>query len=519
MLTNLKQKIEDRIRALRFQAGELLGFISSLVGKSAGLIWGLVAFPALVIHRLSPRVGRKALWCLPAIIALALVGGAIYTGTFSDASLKNRYRSGMTRALEASDYTKARAFGERLMAWSGEIKPADQLDWVTCLLQQGEVALALENLNSLAPSDRLGYPPAHRAKAVLLTQEYERTRDNLLLDRLYYHLTQSDEQSSYSICRGYAIYFVATNQPSRAIPYLRSKVQENPKLYPNLLALYQDTNQPTLYRQTLREAASVLPKLLKQDPTNVPLRIEYAKVLVNTDRSEDALAVLKQGYESNSDPNLKRAIGEFYLMRYDQEPAFEEKLKLIEKLWQYDPNNMTSYLKLVTEFQNLKDLDDDSRHRIADLIKSQTTLPGPPAVAFYALSNLDFLKGDMEQYQINLMKSFERDPQFSIAANNLAWLLAHDQEVLDLEKANLLASELVQKFPENPRFRDTFGTILMKQGKFEEALSQLEPILNRVPDKGAVHLKLAEIYEHLQKPALAKIHREKYNSHARDPKQ
>ena len=180
---------------------------------------------------------------------------------------------------------------------------------------------------------------------------------------------------------------------------------------------------------------------------------------------------------------------------------------------------MTSYLKLVTEFQNLKDLDDDSRHRIADLIKSQTTLPGPPAVAFYALSNLDFLKGDMEQYQINLMKSFERDPQFTIAANNLAWLLAHDQEVLDLEKANLLASELVQKFPENPRFRDTFGTILMKQGKFEEALSQLEPILNRVPDKGAVHLKLAEIYEHLQKPALAKIHREKYNSHARDPKQ
>ena len=117
------------------------------------------------------------------------------------------------------------------------------------------------------------------------------------------------------------------------------------------------------------------------------------------------------------------------------------------------------------------------------------------------------------------MKSFERDPQFSIAANNLAWLLAHDQEVLDLEKANLLASELVQKFPENPRFRDTFGTILMKQGKFEEALSQLEPILNRVPDKGAVHLKLAEIYEYLQKPALAKIHREKYNAQARVRKQ
>ena len=519
VLRNLKHIIEERIRALRFQAGELFGFLSWLGGKFAGFLLGLAAFPVRVFNQTSRRLGRKVIWCVPAIIALVLVGVATFKGAFSEDSLRNRYRSGMTRALETGDYTKAKAFGERLMALSGEIKPADQLDYATCLFKQGEFALALENLNALAPNDRLGYPPAHRAKAVLLTQEYERTRDNLLLDRLYYHLTQSDEQSSYSICRGYAIYFVATNQPSRAIPYLTSAVQENPELYPNLLALYQQTNQPTLYRETLRKAASVLPKLLNQDPANTPLRIEYAKLLVNMDRNEDALAVLKQGCESNPDPDLKRAIADFYLMRYDQEPVFEEQLKLIEQSWSYDPNNITSYLKLVTDFQALKDIDDDNRHRIADLIKSQTTLPDPPAVAFYALSNLNFMTGDTEQYQINLMKSFERDPQFSVVANNVAWLLAHDQEVLDLEKANSLASELVQKFPTNPRFRDTYGTILMKQGKFKEALSQLEPILNQVPDKGAVHLKLAEIYEHLQKPALAKIHREKYNAHARVPKQ
>jgi len=119
------------------------------------------------------------------------------------------------------------------------------------------------------------------------------------------------------------------------------------------------------------------------------------------------------------------------------------------------------------------------------------------------------MSGDQKAYQTHLEKAFEIDPQFSIAANNLAWMLAHDQEKLDLEKASMLAAELVQKYPSNPRFRDTYGTILMKQGKFELALNELEQVLNRVPDKGSVHSKLAEIYDELEKPALANIHREK----------
>ena len=102
-------------------------------------------------------------------------------------------------------------------------------------------------------------------------------------------------------------------------------------------------------------------------------------------------------------------------------------------------------------------------------------------------------------------RAFQLDSRFAVLANNLAWLLAHSSSP-DLDRALKIAETVVAKNPANARFRDTLGTILMKQKKFDQAVAEFKKALLNIPDKKSVHLKLAAIYHELGKKNLAASH-------------
>ena len=97
-------------------------------------------------------------------------------------------------------------------------------------------------------------------------------------------------------------------------------------------------------------------------------------------------------------------------------------------------------------------------------------------------------------------------PGFAAVANNLAWLLAHDQQP-DLEQAFRLADMAVKKNPNQGGLRDTLATVLMKQGQYEKALVEFQKALPTIQDKSPVHSKMAQIYDMLDQPQLAALHR------------
>jgi len=49
----------------------------------------------------------------------------------------------------------------------------------------------------------------------------------------------------------------------------------------------------------------------------------------------------------------------------------------------------------------------------------------------------------------------------------------------------------------------------MKQGHFQQALIEFQKALPTVRDKAPVHLKMAEIYDQLDQPQLAALHRKR----------
>ena len=103
---------------------------------------------------------------------------------------------------------------------------------------------------------------------------------------------------------GFSIYYIATDQPDEAIPYLKSAVTVNPMLYGKFMSTYARAENQSAFGETLKDALKEVGKLTEKKPENVVARIEQARLLLLAGRPEKALAVLKEGAETNPSPQF-----------------------------------------------------------------------------------------------------------------------------------------------------------------------------------------------------------------------
>ena len=452
---------------------------------------------------------KLSFWFIPALLAAYCLVFVVVKVVFFKEAARERYRKEMTAALGEDNFELARACGERLMRWSGEPTSADRMGWASSLAGCGELSLAFDQLNELAPNDRPGHAPAHHLKAEMLTLLFAQTGQRSLLPPLFFHLNQSDRQDSYQVNLGFATYYTATQQPDEAIPYLKSAAAEDPRLYGKLITTYAQAQDQSAFGTTLRDALQEVGELVEQEPGNVFSRIEYARLFLFAGRQDQGLAVLKEGQALNPSPELDRAIATYFMVRCDQTEDFNARIDWIKKSLEADANYPPPYGRLVQEFQQLGAQDSQRGSEIIAIAESQANRDDATALAHFTLASLAYLRGERRQYLLSLERTLEKDPQYADAANNLAWELANDEARMDLDRALALAEDLVKRHPENPEYRDTYGTILLKRGEFESALDELEQVMNQVADKADLHSKLAKIYDHLEKPGLAEMHREK----------
>ena len=452
---------------------------------------------------------KRTCFFIPPLLAMLFLGFAMVKVLVFEEAAKGPYRRGVTVALGKNDFELARAYAERLMLWSDEPTAEDRMVWASALLGCNEHSLAFNHLNELAPNDRPGHPPAHRLKAEILTERFSKTGQSSLLQLLFFHLNQADEQDSYAMNLGFSIYYIATDQPDEAIPYLKSAVTVNPMLYGKFMSTYARAENQSAFGETLKDALKEVGKLTEKKPENVVARIEQARLLLLAGRPEKALAVLKEGAETNPSPQLDRAIANYYMVLCNKAEDFKSRIDWIKKSLNADPSYRPPYVRLVQLYEQFGLQDLQRGPEIIAIAEAQVNRGDAVAWAHYALANFAYMRGERRQYQLNLERTLEKDPQLADAANNLAWELAHDRAIMDLDRSLTLAENLVKRHPENPEYRDTYGTVLLKRGDFESALDELEQVMSVVADKAAVHSKLAKIYDHLEKPELADLHREK----------
>jgi len=119
----------------------------------------------------------------------------------------------------------------------------------------------------------------------------------------------------------------------------------------------------------------------------------------------------------------------------------------------------------------------------------------------FNLASLHDRQGNKRQALALYRACLESDDGYLPALNNLAYLYADNYR--DLEEALELAVRAFHQRPADPGIMDTLGFVMVRQGRFADALPFLEKSAGLLPDEPAVQLHLAQAYHGLGKHGQA----------------
>ena len=122
---------------------------------------------------------------------------------------------------------------------------------------------------------------------------------------------------------------------------------------------------------------------------------------------------------------------------------------------------------------------------------------GKAAVILHFTLDIDaWQHGHPEEARKHLALAYETASQLPFVANNMAMILTVGDKP-DLSRALTIIQSALAKFPNNPSFRETRGEILVRSGRSQEAIADLEFALPLLASKRAAHKALAEAYRSL----------------------
>jgi len=476
--------------------------------------------PALLNQAAYIRHRRLAMLAAsPSVLVLIAVGAVLYHSEAAQSAIQLSYRAAGRAAFTAGNLERARFYYSRLIG-SGDIgSPQDQLNWATMLASSGDSQAAIKLLDKLAPEDAVGFGPAHLQKALFLTSALRagQVQGPDVLNRLQWHLRQSARDNSVESNQLWAFYYLAAGQPDKAIARQAIAAQLNPDLWLEAAALCNSPDSAEDRARFVGRAEAHSRQSIADNPLDAARRLMLVRVLVDRKQLDEADAILADGLKLESSPLLKRAGSDLCLVRLEQlatpttatsdADRLQAQIRLIGQASQIDPQNPA----IVKHWAALHDRANSDEHRkqIREQLEKSIVDGESTAFAHFTLGGILWTVAEQKKSLFHLEKAFELDPRFMDAANNLAWVLAN-QEQPDADRAEQLIRQAIQQRPNDLRYQDTLGEVLSKQGKWDEALVVLERVfpVSPVGKRKNLHRRLADAYEHLGEENLARLHRE-----------
>ena len=499
------------------------------------------------------RRGRRWRYFLQGLPAL-LAGAALLIPTLAALAtpaqeLEARYLEQAKNALKAKDYALSMTCYDRL-AYLGIDRP--EVLYGLALSAEGlrQTDRAKVVMNALAPPkqpgldppDQPGYARAHfwQACRILSAPAAPDSRDEAeshLLRALDGEL--DDREAAHALL---GELYLEAKRYDEAEAHLTKAVKAKPQLRIRLAQLYALRGDKERARNEAQLAVSYFRARAKADLEDRRARLGWADATTFLEDFPGAVTILQEGLNVSDDPVYRAALGGVYFVWADavsRDPSAKpgDELALVEQGLRYDPNDVGLLNKLLDAVRVGGAKADQARESLQALLAAGKA----PASVHFALG-LDALgRGKADEARLHFERANELAPQTPSIANNLAWVLATepaDLPVLGASTAGLLASPLsqgpflaasalfpgrtepadlpraldlsnlaVQQAPNDSSFRDTRGRILMKMGRWKDALDDLEAALPANQDNADLHNALADVYEHVGDPDMAAKHR------------
>ena len=504
-----EEQLDERKPLLR----RIISTVVTVLIAPVALLLNLILLPFQAATVYSPERRRNFLWGLPAVAILGIVIFAAVRVNVVDKNINAKYRGRAQKALDSGNFDLAKIYYSRLVSNMKTPENYDLFNLAISLSETGDGARAKRIFDSLAPTGEEGFKPAHRVNALLLISSGRLRKSPNPSDKkdLKWHLSQLEKSDSPLVNHAWSEYYLSINEPYKALEHLKIAGKSDPSfllLAADLCLPLKDFEQ----RQTILETATgELKKRLLRDPDNQRMLTGLANVLSKQEKFGEAEKLLKQSLLIEDNRLSRQALADFYILLFSDarknEAGFEVEFGWVQKSIETYIYHERAYEKLVDAYQ----YHSDGRKQILNFLEEKLASGEKAAMVHFAMSNILWLENQKEDARWHVEKAYQLDSRFSAIANNLAWFLAHDEENPDLDRAYSLAHEVVRSDPRNPRFNDTLATILMKQHRWDEAVTHFQLALPGMRDteKPEVHRKLAKAYQELNKPKLAKLHFDK----------
>jgi tetratricopeptide (TPR) repeat protein len=187
---------------------------------------------------------------------------------------------------------------------------------------------------------------------------------------------------------------------------------------------------------------------------------------------------------------------------YQSRKNFKEAKISLKKAIEADPNYLSSYFALARIYLHNGDEQKAINQYEAILEKNPQQIR-----SHMLLGTIYDMQKRFDLSEKHYRKAIEIDPDFAPAANNLAYLLASEDENID--EALRLAQMAKEKLPDDPSVMDTLGLVYLKKGLYEIAIQEFKDSIIKLPDNATVNYHLGMAYYKKEEKGLAKKYLEK----------
>ena len=236
---------------------------------------------------------------------------------------------------------------------------------------------------------------------------------------------------------------------------------------PNSSAAMVNLAKVLVAEKNLAEAANLYERALTADAKSFDALNGLINVLTSQKEFDAAHAKINQAIEANVDrkdlsPALHYLNANVFTARKNTESAEAELKKAIE----IDDNYLPAYSSYASILV--------ARNQTGEAVEQyKKVVERKPSAAVHTLIGmLEDAQGNAPEAENNYRRALEIAPEASIAANNLAWLLAASGGNLD--EALTLAQTVVNKNQSVAGYYDTLGWIYFKKELYSPAVEQLK---------------------------------------------
>jgi tetratricopeptide (TPR) repeat protein len=446
---------------------------------------------------------------LPAVAVFSVFGYFYVVGsTQSESNLGQTYLLAARKAQEAKLFNEAKLLFERGLA----LVPRD----VNARYELANVSVQLKDfsrlttlLNELAPEDRANHLPSHLLKAnwyFELASEDE-SKFELGVKQLRYVLELDSRHPEAHATLGDICF--QRQQWQEAISHYSVIQGEDPSRRMLVARAYEKSGNPEQAAIVAERSRTYFAQRIQRHPEEIESRLHLADACLFLKRHSEAVLALQEASKRSDDDRIRLMLATALLAWSDEiqqssPEAMEQRFDLISASFLLNPSSLVALDRMLKLLGGTSEVATRGR----EFLLRNITEGKATAMCHLLLGSIAYEEKNAEEAKFHIDRAYKLMPQSGIIVNNFAYLLCFGEDS-NPEEALRLMNLVIQREPNIAAYRDTRGQILVKMGRFSEAIEDLEDAIAMQPNSASSHETIAVAYERLNLTDLAAEHRQK----------